>query len=63
MSHQIGLPFLVVLSLFFGSYGLGELVQAYRAVSLDEWGDKALPGAGGVIIGVLFAVMAFRTLG
>ena len=37
-------------------------MQAYRAVSLDEWGDKALPGAGGVIIGVLFAVMAFRTL-
>jgi hypothetical protein len=26
------------------------------------WIDKALPGAGGVITGVLFAVMAVRTL-
>jgi hypothetical protein len=63
MLHQINLAFLGVLGVFFGSYGLRGLVQAYRTTSLDEWSDKALPGAGGLIIGVLFATMAFRTLG
>jgi hypothetical protein len=63
MPHQIGLAFLGLLGVFFGSYGFVELAQAYRAASLAEWRDEALPGAGGVVIGVMFAVMAFRTLG
>jgi hypothetical protein len=63
MPHQIGLAFLGLLGVFFGSYGFVELAQAYRTGSLAEWRDKALPGAGGVVIGVMFAVMAFRTLG
>jgi hypothetical protein len=63
MPHQIGLVFLGVLGILFGSYGFVELAQAYRTASLDEWQDKALPGAGGVIVGVMFAVMAFQALG
>ena len=48
--HQIGLAFLGLLGVFFGSYGFAKLAQAYHAASLAEWTDKALPGAGGVIM-------------
>jgi hypothetical protein len=51
------------LGVFFGSYGFVELAQAYRTASLAEWRDKALRGVGGVVIGVMFAVKAFQTLG
>jgi hypothetical protein len=63
ITPQIGLAFLGLLGVFFGSYGFAELAQAYRTASLAAWTDKALSGAGGVITGVLFAVMALRTLG
>ena len=63
MSHQVGLGFMAALSAFFGSYGLGEFVRAYRAVALDEWGARALPGAGGVILGVVLAANTWQTLG
>ena len=63
MSHQFGLGFVAALSAFFGGYGLGELVRAYRAVALDEWGARALPGAGGLILGVVLAVTTWQTLG
>ena len=63
MPPQMGLAFVGLLGVFFGSYGFAELAQAYRTASLAEWRDMALPGAGGVVIGVLFAVMAFRALG
>jgi hypothetical protein len=63
MPHQVGLAFLGVLGVFFGSYGFVELARAYRTASLDEWQDKAIPGAGGVVVGVMFAVMAFQALG
>jgi uncharacterized membrane protein HdeD (DUF308 family) len=63
MPHQIGLVFLGVLGVFLGSYGFVELAKAYRAASLAEWQDKAIPGACGVVIGVMFAVRAFQALG
>ena len=63
MPDQIGFAFLGLLGVFFGSYRFVELAQAYRTASLAEWRDKALCGAGGVVIGVMFAVKAFQTLG
>ena len=63
ITHQIGLAFLGLLGVFFGSYGFAELAQAYPTASLAEWTDKAITGAGGVITGVPFTAMALRTLG
>jgi hypothetical protein len=63
MSHRVGLGFIAALSAFFGGYGLEELARAYRAITLDEWRARALPGAGGVILGVVLAVTTWQTLG
>jgi hypothetical protein len=51
MPHQMGLAFLGLLDVFFGSYGFAELAQAYPTASLADWSDMALPGAGGVVRG------------
>ena len=60
MSDKIGPAFLVLLSVAFGSYGVRELVRAYRAEGLEQWREKALVGAGGVLLGALLLV-ALRT--
>jgi len=56
MSDKIGPAFLVLLSVAFGSYGVGELVRAYRTEVLEQWREKALLGASGIILGALFLV-------
>ena len=55
LDHQIGPAFMIVLGLTFSTYGVGLLVQACRVEPLNEWMAKALPGAGAIMLGVLFA--------
>jgi hypothetical protein len=62
VQNQVGPVVLGVLSVVFGGYGLGELVLAYRATALKDWGEKAGSGAGGILLGALFADLAVQTL-
>lgn len=63
MSHVIASAFLAGLSLLFGSYGVQALALAYRTIPLDAWSEHALPGAGGIIVAALFALMVRQVLG
>jgi hypothetical protein len=63
MSHGIAIAFLAGLSLLFGSYGLRALALAYRTIALDAWSERALPGAGGIFVAALFALMLRQVLG
>ena len=40
-----------------------ELVMACRIGPLKEWADKALLGAGAVVLGGFFVALALRTVG
>ena len=62
MPDQADPLFLSTLSVMFGSYGVWQLVLAWRLEQLDEWVDKVLPGAGGVMVGALFATCSYRLL-
>jgi hypothetical protein len=63
MHNQIGSFVLGGLSVVFAGYGFRELAGAYNADALNAWGNRALPGAGGVLLAALFADMTFRLLG
>jgi hypothetical protein len=41
-------------------YGIRELVRAYRTESLKEWGERALFGTAGVMLGAVFVILAVR---
>jgi len=63
MQNQIGSLVLGGLSAVFAGYGLRELMGAYKADAFKAWGERALPGAGGVLLAALFADMTFHLLG
>jgi uncharacterized membrane protein HdeD (DUF308 family) len=63
MVDQIGPDFLMILATVFGFYGIQELGAAYRTIPMNEWWDRALPGAGGLILAVLFIAAALRVGG
>jgi uncharacterized membrane protein HdeD (DUF308 family) len=54
------IAFLALLGNAFGSYGIRELVRAYRTESLKEWGERALFGTAGVMLGAVFVILAVR---
>ena len=58
----IGPVFLATLSLAFCGYGVWELTRAWRLEPLDQWIEKALPGAGSLTLGVLFALCSYRLI-
>jgi hypothetical protein len=62
MFQQFGLGCMLPLSAFFEGYGFGELVRAYRTVASDEWAARALPGVGGVTLGVVLALSTWQSL-
>jgi hypothetical protein len=57
MRDQIGPVVLGVLSLLFAIYGIRELATAYKTAALPAWTERAVPGAAGVLVAALFAVM------
>lgn len=63
MHSQIGSVFLGGLSAVFAGYGLWELALAYRTAALQAWTDRAIPGAAGILVAAVFAVMTLRVLG
>jgi hypothetical protein len=52
------IAFLALLGNAFGSFR--ELVRAYRTESLKEWGERALFGTAGVMLGAVFVILAVR---
>jgi len=63
MTDRIGPTFLVLLSIAFGGYGIGELVRACRTKVLEQWREKALLGAGGIILGAMLLVTLWSSGG
>jgi hypothetical protein len=63
MHYQIGSIVLGSLSAVFAGYGFRELTGAYKTAALTAWSDRAVPGAGGVLVAALFACMTFQVLG
>ncbi|HET6309080.1 MAG TPA: hypothetical protein VFG12_17950 [Rhodopila sp.] len=63
MDHDIAPLVLGGLSTIFAVYGLWELARAYQATAWKDWSDRAVPGAGGVILAALFADLTLRILG
>ncbi len=63
MQNEIAPLVLGSLGLLFGSYGVRELVLAYKATALNAWSERALPGAAGIFVAALFAVMARQVVG
>ena len=51
------------LSAVFAAYGIRELAFAYRTPKLQEWGERAVPAAGSVLLAGLFADMTLQILG
>jgi hypothetical protein len=62
MHNEIGPGVLGLLSVVFAAYGVRELALAYRVVALKDWGEKAVQGAAGVCVAVVFAVMTWQIL-
>ena len=60
---QIGPAFLITSGMFSGLYSVSQLALAYHLEPFSEWVAKALPGAGAVLIGVLFAWDGYRLTG
>jgi hypothetical protein len=63
MNNEIGFGLLAGLSGFFAGYGILELALAYKISALKDWGERAVPGAGGILLAGLFAAMTLRILG
>jgi hypothetical protein len=63
MHNEIGPVVLGFLSAVFAAYGTRELIVAYRTPKLREWGERAVPAAGSVVLAGLFADMTFQILG
>jgi hypothetical protein len=62
MHYEIGAVVLGCLSAVFSGYGIRELALAYGTDASKEWSERAVPGAGGVLLGALFALMTFQIL-
>jgi hypothetical protein len=62
MHNEIGPAVLGLLSVVFAAYGVRELALAYRVVAVKDWGEKAVQGAAGVCVAVVFAVMTWQIL-
>ena len=63
MSDVINQAFLTALGSTFGCYGIRQLVMACRIKPFSQWAEKALLGAGAVILGGLFLSLALRFVG
>jgi hypothetical protein len=63
MIDQTGSSFLIILAAVFGSYGTHELGRAYRTEPMNEWWDRVLPGAGGLVLAISLTTVALRTVG
>jgi hypothetical protein len=63
MHNQIGSLVLGSLSAMFAGYGVRELAFAYKTVALKAWSERAVPGATGILVAALFAVMTMRVFG
>ena len=62
MYDEIGPVVLGGLSVIFAGYGIWELALAYQTAALKDWSERAVPGAGGVILAALFAIMTLHIL-
>jgi hypothetical protein len=62
MHNEIGPVVLGLLSVVFAGYGVRELTFAYRLVAFKDWSEKALQGAAGVCVAVVFAAMTWQIL-
>jgi hypothetical protein len=62
MHSEIGAVVLGSLSAMFAGYGVRELALAYETAEFHAWGERALPGAGGVFLAVVFAFMTFQII-
>ena len=60
MHNEIGPVVLGFLSAVFAAYGTRELAFAYRTPKLQEWGERAVPAAGSVLLAGLFADMTLQ---
>jgi hypothetical protein len=63
MPNEIAPAVLGGLSAIFASYGIRELALAYKTDALKDWSERAVPGAGGVLLAALFAAMTLHILG
>ena len=63
MHNEIGPVVLGGLSAIFAGYGVRELAFAYQTATLKDWSERAVPGAGGVLLAALFAAMTLQILG
>jgi hypothetical protein len=63
MDNEIAPAVLWGLSAIFAGYGVRELALAYKTSAIKKWGERAVPGAGGVLLAVLFADMALQIIG
>lgn len=62
MDGEIGPVVLGGLSAIFAGYGIRELALAYKTSALKKWSERAVPGASGVLLAGLFAVMALQVI-
>jgi hypothetical protein len=63
MHNEIGPFVLGGLSAIFAGYGIWELALAYQTATFKDWSERAVPGAGGVLLAALFAVMTLHIIG
>jgi hypothetical protein len=62
MPNEIGPTVLAGLSMIFAGYGLWELTIAYKTTAFKDWSERAVPGAGGILLAALFAAMTLHIL-
>jgi hypothetical protein len=62
MPSEIGPVVLAGLSMIFAGYGIWELTLAYKTTALRDWSERAVPGAGGILLAALFAAMTVHIL-
>jgi hypothetical protein len=62
MHNEIGPVVLGLLTVVFAGYGVRELALAYRTAALRDWSEKAVQGAAGVCVAVVFAAMTWQIL-
>jgi hypothetical protein len=60
LQTQVGPAFLFASGLSLTAYGLGQLAQAWYVGPLGKWMAKVLPGAGAVMLGVLFTWSGYQ---
>ena len=62
MQNEMGPVVLDALSVVFVGYGLREVVLDYKSAALRDWSEKAVQGAAGVGVAVVFAGMTLQIL-